>query len=940
MGSTEREDVLSAIHEEPAPSGYSGQALSGAKGRRAEVAFGPWIREARKALDLTQAALAAQVGCSVVTIQKIEQGVLRPSAQIAELLAVTLEVEPGDRQAFVRWARLGSSSGKATGSAPSNRGGGYVGYAKASLPTNLPVPTTSFIGREREVTGVSKLLRSPQARLLTLTGPGGVGKTRLALQVGAETLTYFPDGVWFVDLSPILEAALVTSTIAQALGIKEAPGKPLIETLVASLGEKQILLVLDNFEQVEEAAGQVSRLLAGCPRLKVLVTSRVPLRLRGEKEYSVPPMEVPSTEYRVPGDSGLLAANPAVRLFAERAADIKRDFQLTEDNAQAVAEICVRLDGLPLAIELAAARMRLFSPQALLGRLSESLKVLTSGTRDSADRQKTLRKAIDWSFNLLDEGEKQLFRRVAVFSGGRTAAALEAVCNSDGGLELDVLDGVESLVEKNLLRPREASHQSARDAEPRFWMLETIHEYAREKLAESGEDAQLRRRHLSYFMELAEEAEPHLTGARQAEWLGLLEDDYDNIRAALRWSRENGDAEAGLRIVAAIWRYWYILGNFSEGRELLEGALSNYELRIRVPSGRYEFGSGAELGERGEGASIQNRGLVAKAFYGAGALAYSQGDYTAAYSTWQEALAISRQVGDKKSIADALNGLGNVAVDQADYASARSFYDESLALRRELGEKWGVALSLSNLGNIAYDQGDHPTARSLYEESLAIQRELGDKRGVALSLNGLGIVAEGEGDYAAARSLYEESMSIYRELGDKRGIAYVIGNLGTVADRQGDYTSARALYEEGLAIQRELGDKAGVAQSLDALGYLAYREGDTEQARDLYTQSLIINRELGNKLWIAQCLIGLGGVAGMGSLGQVERGAKLLGAGEEILEAIGAALEPLAQAERDRSVETARSRLGEEAFAKTWAEGRAMSLEQAMNYALEGYRLN
>jgi predicted ATPase/Tfp pilus assembly protein PilF len=786
-------------------------------------------------------------------------------------------------------------------------------------PNNLPLQPTPLVGREKELAQVQKLLgrEHREVRLVTLTGPGGTGKTRLGLQVASEALDDYPEGVWFVDLSSLKDGGLVLPTIADALSVREAAGQPLIDTLKAYLKDKALLLVLDNFEQVAETAPQVSQLLASCPQLKVLVTSRVPLSIRGEHEYAVPPLQLPNAQDLPPLE--LLTQYEAVRLFIERATEVKADFQVTNDNAPAVAAICVRLDGLPLAIELAAARVRMLSPDALLSRLSQRLRVLTGGAKDLPARQQTLRNTIEWSYDLLDEDEKQLFWRMAPFSGGSSLEALEAVCNAEalqiegqlGKPAIDVFEGASSLLSKNLLREveEEGSGRSGRGSrkggEPRFRLLETIHEYAREKLEESGEEEALLREHALYFMKLAEEAEAHLTGARQQEWLDRLEDEHDNLRAALGWSRDAQEAreareadketelgegeeegaieakEVGLRIAGAIWRFWLVRGHHSEGREQLLALFGGHEA---------EWGAAR-----------------AKALHGAGTLAWAQGEYPGARRLLEESLAIRRKLSDNWGIAATLNNLGLVARSQGDYASARSLYEEGLTLFRELDDKWSIAAALNNLGNVAYVQGDYASARSLSEESLATCRELGDKWGIASSLANLGNVAYVQGEYASARSLYEESLAIRRELEDSWTIAHSLNNLGNVAYVQGEYAAAHSLYKESLAIKREMGD-------------------------------------MGDKWDIAASLAGLGSVAaGMGTgigtgmgLAQAQRGAKLLGAAEALLEAISAVLEPEERMVYEQGEASARSQLSEEEFEKAWQEGRAMSTEQAVEYALQG----
>ena len=840
-----------------------------------------------------------------------------------------------------------------------------------SLPNNLPRLSTLLVGREKQISDVITLLRRSDVSLVTLTGPAGTGKTRLSLEIGAQMLEEQKDGVWFVELATLSpdEHKLVPSSIAETLRLREAPGQAVIETLKEYLKDKQMLLVLDNFEQVTQAASQVSSLLKAAPRLKVLVSSRIALRVYGERGYRVPPLSVPDRkrlqEHKRDShlDRSFAGSGPAqqvgqqvtqeaarqveqytryeaVRLFVERAQAVKADFVITAENAPDIASICARLDGLPLAIELAAARTRLFTPQALLGRLSDRLKILTGGARDLPARQQTMRGAIEWSYDLLSEEEKQLFRRLAIFNGGRTLEAIETVCGTwltvdssglrgddqlpttdDGNHQpatrnshpyIDVLEGVQSLLDKSMLVEREG-----RVGETRYWMLETIHDYAREKLQESGEAEPLQREHALYFMRLAEDAEPHLTGKKQQEWLDRLEDDYDNIRAALEWAneqaragetgevsaignREKGGVEAaqavargpegtqlmagevGLRIGGAIWRFWLVRGLSTEGREQLERAISIPEASEAPLQGRL-------LGTL-RASSTRSR---IKALNGAGVLAERQGDYSSARSLTEAALDLGREVGDKHSMAFSLNNLGNVAKEQGDYPAARALYEQSLALRRELGDKGGMSASLNNLGNIVKEQRDYPAARALYEQSLVLKRELGDKGGMSASLNNLGAVAKEQGDYPAARTLYEQSLALRRELGDKWGITLSLSNLGAVAQEQGDYQAARALYEESLVLKRELGDRKG----------------------------------------IAECLVGLGGVAV--GVGQVGRGAMLLGAVEGMLQGMSAVLDREDLLPYERSVQQARALLREEEFEQAWQDGRAMSVEAAIEYALQ-----
>ncbi len=752
---------------------------------------------------------------------------------------------------------------------------------------NLPLQPTPFIGREKELASVVALLRHPDVRLVTLTGPGGTGKTRLALQAAAELLEDFPDGVFSVELAALTDPSLVPSTIAQTLRVMEGAGKPLIESLKDYLHDKHLLLVLDNFEQVASAASVADALMKSASHLKIVVTSRVNLRLYGEHAFPVPPFDLPDPNHLPPLER--LTQYEVVQLFIERAQAAKPDFQVTNENASAVAKICVRLDGLPLAIELAAARVRLLPPNALLSRLSSRLKMLTGGGVNVPARQQTLRGAIEWSYDLLSEGEQQLFRRMAVFQGGRSLEALEAVCNSEGlqiegTLQVDLLDGAESLMNSSLLQQRDG-----RDGEPRLWMLETIHEYAREKLqgtavyGGSGEAEALSRQHALYFMRLAEEAEPHLTDKRQQEWLDRLEDEYDNIRAALGWSGEQangkegeGEAEAagegeaegpevGLRIGGAIWRFWFVRGLFTEGREHLGAVLARHSTSSAPPASPTS---------------------PAPTLYSTSGIAEGS-------EAGRQQQSLSRSRSTSRSRAKALNGAGVLARRQGDYSSARALHEESLAFSREMGDKSGIAYSLNLLGSVAQEQGDYTSARALNEESLALMRELGDKSGTSYSLMSFGAVALLLGDYTEAHALLEESLALGRELGDKSGISYSLNSLGLVAAEQGDYTGARALHSKSLALRMDLGDKKGIAASLAGLGGVAVRVGDAE------------------------------------------RGTKLLGAVEMLLQSISAVLYREDRLPYERSVEQAREVLGEEEFEKAWQEGRARSMEEAVEYGLE-----
>ena len=680
-------------------------------------------------------------------------------------------------------------------------------------PNNLPAQTTPFIGREDAIRAVREQLSNAKVRLLTLSGVGGTGKTRLALHAAADMVDEFEHGVFFVPLAALSDPALVLQTIAQAFDVREAAGRQLKEQLKDHLREKQMLLVLDNFEQVIDAAPLITDLLAAAPRLKVLVTSREMLRLSGETDYPVPPLALPDLKQLPPLEH--LTQYEAVALFIERAVAVKPAFTVTNENAPAVAEICYRLDGLPLAIELAAARVRVLPPQRMLVELSHRLRFLMGGARDLPARQQTLRGAIDWSHDLLTADEQKLFRRLAVFVGGCTLEAIEAVCKLED--DLKVLETVESLAGKSLVRETEAH------GEPRFAMLETIREYAADSLHASGDEERVRERYWDYFLTLAQEAEPKSVGAEQATWLRRFDQEHDNLRSALDWSLAQPGSEGGLRLCGALQRFWWTRGYLSEGRESC----------VRV------------LGKPGAEERTQYR---AKALKTAGVLAYQQGDYPAARALDEESLAIQRQLGDRRGIAGSLNNLGLVACDQGDFAAARLLHEESLAIMRELEDRKGIANSLNNLGNVAYDQGDFAAARELYEESLAIERELGDREGVARVLGNLGNVAKHQGDYPAARALHEESLAIKRELGYRQRIASSLNSLGDLALDQGDSASAQALYREGLVIGRELGERLRIAFSLEGLAAVVAALGSAPRAARIWGAAERLRSEAGSPL--------------------------------------------------------------------------------------------
>jgi len=699
-------------------------------------------------------------------------------------------------------------------------------------------------------------------RLLTITGAGGSGKTRLALEVARDLLEAYPDGVWLVELAPLSEEALVPKAVAEALEVPERPGEPLTDTLAEVLRDRQLLLILDNCEHLLEATARlVDKVLDSCPSVRILATSREAIGVEGEIRWLIPPLSTPEMGRTSPLEE--LGAYESVRLFVERAKGRDPSFSLSPHNAFGVAEICRGLEGIPLAIELAAARVGTLSVEQISQRLANSLKLLTGGSKTQMPKQRTLRGALDWSYELLSEDEKELSRLLSVFAGGWTLEAAEAVGAGGGVEEDDILDVLSGLVEKSLV----VTETIREGGTVRYRLLEPIRQYAREKLQHCGESEAAKRAHAEYFLALAEEAEPELFGPREAEWFDRLEVEHDNFRAALSWTIEQGENETALRLAAALWQFWFARGYSDEGQRWLEQALS-------------------EDGQ--ESAAARAKALEALAW-----LADVQEDMERAEAAAKEGLRLSEGAGVDGSLA----------------ASLRSV-----------------------LGEVAATRGDHERAKELYEESLALYQKVGDRRFVTRVLVLLGNLSIERGDYEQAKELYEESVASARELGEETGIGVALGALGYVFLLEGEQGRAKALFEEAEALLRQRGHRGFLIGAIDNLGWAALLRGDHERARGYYEESFTLCKELGDKLIASESLEGVACI--IGAKGDAERAARLFGAALALREVVGYHHTPEEDAWREPYLAAARSQVGEEPWEEALAQGRAMSMEEAIEYAL------
>jgi predicted ATPase/transcriptional regulator with XRE-family HTH domain len=894
------------------------------------LAFGAHLKRERLAAGLTQEALAERAGLSPKAVSDLERDPGRvPRLSTVSLLADALGLDSERRASLLATARPEAVAGPAAGAAK-------------VASRDVPRPLTPLIGRTNVAAAVAKVLRQRDGQLLTLTGPGGVGKTRLAIEVASQLASDFADGAVFVDLAPLRDPELVLDAIAQRLGIDERDATPLPDLVAAALHSRNLLVLLDNFEHLLPARQALLAVLAACPGVVMLVTSRVSLRVRGGRDYPVAPLALPE----MAGAPETLASSPAVKLFVERAAAAGTELGFDAATLTQVAEICRRLEGLPLAIELAAARVPVLPPPALLSRLDRRLPTLVAGPHDMPDRQKTMRDAIAWSYELLTEGEQALFRRLCVFAGSCTLEAAEAVCGEDGE-GLAALDGIAALAGSSLLR---VDRSQAAEDPPRVIMLETIREYGSERLAALGEGGVAGSRHAAYYLGVAERASRALTGKDTLAWLARLDQEHDNLRAALRWAQEPGDGATALRLASSLWRFWAQRGHLSEGRRWLRHALDH-------PAGADSVAPGVRIG----------------ALVGAARLAISQAAYDEAAQRCAEAVALARNRGAPRDLVMALNTEAELALEQDRYADAAALHGSALSLARTCCDRAGEAAALLGLAFAALFTGDPVRVSALAEESLTIARETGDAyvlarvlfllawmaansganaRAEELATEALGLVrnlgdtgehAEGlfllgtiavfSGQYERAAGLFGESLAQRRDRGDEHSTARALGGLGTALLNLGDLPRARAVLEESLVVARNYRDRWSSAMSLTLLGHAELAGGDSTRAKERLAEGVRLFQEIGNLMYLPWCLEGLAQVAA--ARGEYTRAAELTAGRESLRAQIGVRLPPVHPAGYTRMLASMGSGLTQEALDAARARAARWTAQRIIAAAVE-----
>ncbi len=862
-----------------------------------DVSFGEWLRQTRKTKGLTQEQLALQVNCSVSALRKFESEERRPSVQLVDLFAVVFNIPPEERKSFLMFARGDLLvSGKFTGKTPA--------HTPSLHRSNLPSPTTSLIGREKELAFICEYLLKAGIRLVTLVGPPGIGKTRLSIESAHETLSNFEDGTFFVPLAPLDDPSLVTPAILQILGYVETKNLSALEQIVDGIGTKQMLLVLDNFEHLMDgAAPLVSGLLSACSNLKIMVTSRESLRIPGEWLYSVPTLLSPKEDALI--DMETVSDFPALKLFAERASATRSDFSLRADNIQTIASICAQLDGLPLAIELIATRIRLMSPQLLLERLNGQFVLSADGMRPETVRQKTLNNAIDWSYSSLTEEEKNLFVSLSVFSGGFTLGAVESIFSGDY-TEKTIPELIALLSDKSLLQ-RTMDPQG----ETRFTMLVTIQKFASDRLRQAGRESEMRDKHLVYFLDLAEQADKEAHGPLQIVWMDRMENELDNFRAALNWCLFSEQTQYGLQLFAALAWTWNVRWLPSEARGWF------YKLRA-MPN----------VGEHPK--------YYARVLNGAGLREWRVGNYDEARSVLEESLAISLKLGRDGELvqAEALNRLGLLTRwRDPDLSISEAYFNQSLMIYQNHEETWGIGWNLFLLGGVAIGRAQNEIALSLLLQSLELSQKLGD-------LWGMGRVSQFLGELYFRQENYKKAFFYFNQhlLNDEKirfmdGVSVALANLGDLHRIQGEYSQAEQYYKKSLTINLDYGMKADVVVNLYDLGLLALQQNDYPEALRYFIEFFETARMVHARKKATRFFIGLAAVAA--GTNQPERAAKLFGAAQEMLDAASNRILPFDRAEFFRHIRIAQDQLGMPAFDALVMEGRGMELDAAVSFALD-----
>jgi len=856
-----------------------------------ELSFGAWVTRQRKALALTREQLARCAGCSVPGLRKIESDERRPSRQLAKLLADCLQVPPDQHQTFVQVAR-GVGCVERLGTPRSVSAAVRPGPTRPHSSSNLPTPPTPLIGREPELAALARLLRDPRCQLLSLVGPGGIGKTRLAIQVASTHRELFSDGVCFAPLVSTSSPEFILPAVADALGFAFSGPVDLKTQLLNYLREKCLLLVLDNLEHLLEGSQLLAELLQQAPRVKLLVTSRERLNLQGEWLFDLHGLPVPPLDQAV-----AMEKYSAVALFVHSAQRAQMGFELTVEERPWVAHICRLVEGMPLALELAATWVRTLSPAEIATEIERNLDFLSASARDLPERHRSMRAVFDSSWQMLSAEEQRALCWLSVFRGGFLREAAEQVA----GASLSLLS---SLVTRSLVR---------RTAAGRYDLHELVRQYAHERLVLSTELQVVRDEHMHFFLKLAEAAELLLRGAEQLAWLDRLENEHENLRVALEWSLRDQalDAQESLQLTGALYLFWKRRAHWSEGRDWLKRALA-------------------------QSADSQVTRERVKALNAAVLLAADQADTKPALQLAQENLRLSRELGDAGSIASSLNSLGFLLWKRKDFARARTSCEKALRLRRDLGDRFAVADSLHNLSHIAINQSDYEAAQIYCSEAATIYRELGDEIGLDDALGDLGLVAYLRNDHTAARPYLEESLARFRRAASVPGIVSALNRLGDLARCQGDYAQAEMLYSECLALYRGMGDKDEFPSLLHNLAYAVHHRGDSVQATNLFKEGLGIQHEMGNQAGIAECLAGIASVVTV--QGQAHQGAQLLSAAEALREASGATWWPADRIEYEHSLALLHQSLGEAALAAAWAEGGKVlsrGVEAVVTWALQ-----